>query len=62
MPGRRAAIGLAQNIDRWRDFAPPPFLRTIDVWELGLVIGSAGTAAALLITLNVADRNYRRGH
>lgn len=54
-------IGIAQNIYRWNDAAPPAFLATIDVWELGMVIGSTGTAAALLITLYVADRNYRRG-
>ena len=54
-------IGLAQNIYRWNDAPPPAFLATIDVWELGMVVGSTGTAAALLITLYVADRNYRRG-
>ena len=54
------AIGIMQNIYGWSDAAPPPFIATIDVWKLGMVIGSAGTATALLITLYVADRNYRR--
>lgn len=54
------AIGIVQNIYGWSDAAPPPFIATIDVWKLGTVIGSAGTATALLITLYVADRNYRR--
>lgn len=54
------AIGIVQNIYAWRAAAPPPFIATIDVWKLGMVIGSAGTATALLITLYVADRNYRR--
>ena len=53
-------IGIVQNIYRWGDAAPPPFIASVDVWKLGMVIGSAGTATALLITLYVADRNYRR--
>ena len=53
-------IGIVQNIYRWGDAAPPPLIASVDVWKLGMVIGSAGTATALLITLYVADRNYRR--
>ena len=53
-------IGIVQNIYRWGDAAPPPLIASVDVWKLGMVTGSAGTATALLITLYVADRNYRR--
>ena len=53
-------IGIVQNIYRWGDAPPPPLIASVDVWKLGMVTGSAGTATALLITLYVADRNYRR--
>lgn len=53
-------IGIVQNIYGWSAAAPPPFIASVDVWKLGMVTGSAGTATALLITLYVADRNYRR--
>lgn len=53
-------IGITQNIYGWSAAAPPPFIATVDVWKLGMVIGTVGTAATLLITLYVADRNYRR--
>lgn len=44
----------------WRDAAPPKGIASIDVWKLGMVPGTVGTATAFLVTLYVADRNYRR--
>ena len=40
---------------------PPKGIASVDVWKLGMVVGTAGTATAFLVTLYVADRNYRRG-
>ena len=54
-------IGITQNVYTWAGIAPPPGIASIDVWKLGMVIGTAGTATAFLVTLYVADRNYRRG-
>ena len=55
------AIGITQNVYTWADATPPRWVASIDVWKLGMVTGTAGTAAAFLVTLYVADRNYRRG-
>ena len=55
------AIGITQNVYTWAGIAPPPGIASIDVWKLGMVTGTAGTATAFLVTLYVADRNYRRG-
>ena len=56
-----AAIGLTQNAYIWLGETPPMGLASIDVWKTGTVIGTAGTATALLATLYVAQRNYLRG-
>ena len=53
-------VGIVQNAYSWSNASPPPFIATVDVWKLGMVTGSAGTAAALLVTLYITDRNYRR--
>ena len=55
------AIAVTQNIYAWFEAAPPRAISTIDVGRLGMVVGTSGTAAAFLVTLYVADRNYRRG-
>lgn len=55
------AIGITQNAYTWLDAAPPRGIASIDVGRLGMVVGTGGTAAAFLVTLYVADRNYRRG-
>ena len=56
-----AVIGGVQNFYRWMDSSPPRGIASIDVWKLGMATGTAGTATAFLITLYVAERNYRRG-
>ena len=55
------AIAITQNIYNWVAAAPPPGIAAVDVGRLGMVVGTSGTAAAFLVTLYVADRNYRRG-
>lgn len=55
------AIGITQNVFTWFGVTPPMGIASIDVWKLGMVTGTAGTATAFLVTLYVADRNYRRG-
>lgn len=55
------AIAVTQNVYTWVDSTPPRGIATIDVGRLGMVAGTSGTAAAFLVTLYVADRNYRRG-
>ncbi len=55
------AIAIAQSVYTQVDAPPPAWIAAIDVWKLGMVIGTAGTATAFLATLFVADRNYRRG-
>lgn len=55
-----ALIGLSQNYYAWMGVNLPTGLASIDVWKLGMVIGTSGTATAFLVTLYVADRNYRR--
>lgn len=59
--GFTLAIGITQNVYTWAGIAPPLGIASIDVWKLGMVTGTAGTATAFLVTLYVADRNYRRG-
>lgn len=59
--GFTLAIGITQNVYTWAGIAPPQGIASIDVWKLGMVTGTAGTATAFLVTLYVADRNYRRG-
>ena len=54
------AVGVAQNVYTWTDDNPPVFIASIDVWRLGMVVGTTGTATAVMVTLYVADRNYRR--
>jgi hypothetical protein len=56
--------GGIQNVYRWTETRPPSIIASIDVWKLGMVTGTAGTATAFLITLYVTERNYRRsrGH
>ena len=53
-------VGSTQNVYRWTETSPPSIIASIDVWKLGMVTGTAGTATAFLITLYVAERNYRR--
>jgi hypothetical protein len=55
------AIAVTQNVYTWVDSTPPRGIATIDVGRLGMVAGTSGTAAAFLVTLYAADRNYRRG-
>lgn len=55
------SIGITQNVYTWLNAVPPPGIASINVGQLGLVTGTAGTATAFLVTLYVADRNYRRG-
>ena len=55
------AVGAVQNIYTWTDASPPAIIGSIDVWKLGMVVGTTGTATAVMVTLYVADRNYRRG-
>ena len=54
------AIGVVQNVYTWTDASPPAIIDSIDVWRLGMVVGTTGTATAVMVTLYVADRNYRR--
>ena len=54
-------IAMTQNAYTWLDATPPRGIASIDVGRLGLIVGTGGTAAAFLVTLYVADRNYRRG-
>ena len=55
-----AVLGLTQNVYSWIGETPPRGINSIDVWKMGMVIGSAGTATAFLATLFVAQRNYLR--
>ena len=54
-------IGITQNVYTWLNVVPPLGIASINVGQLGMVTGTAGTATAFLVTLYVADRNYRRG-
>ena len=54
------SVAAIQHVYTWTDAKPPPGVALIDVWKLGMVTGTAGTATAFLVTLFVAERNYRR--
>ena len=54
-------LGIIQNTYSWVGEPPPRWIGSIDVWKLGMVIGTAGTAAAFLATLYFVQRNYLRG-
>ena len=56
-----AALGLTQNAYKWTGGTPPRGIASVDVWKMGMVVGTAGTATAFLATLYVAQRNYLRG-
>ena len=56
-----AALGLTQNAYKWTGGTLPKGIASIDVWKMGMVIGTAGTATAFLATLYVTQRNYLRG-
>ncbi len=58
--GLTAVIGLAQMAYAWTGSAPPGAIASLDVWKLGMVVGTAGTSATLLITLYIAERDYFR--
>lgn len=55
------AIAVTQNIYMWVDATAPRGIASINVGQLGMVTGTAGTATAFLVTLYIADRSYRRG-
>ena len=52
-------IGATQNVYAWLDIAPPKGIASIDAAKLGMVIGTAGTAAAVLASLYITGRDYR---
>lgn len=54
-------VAITQNAYSWSGKNPPPSIAAIDAGRLGMVVGTAGTASAFLVTLYVAERNYRRG-
>ena len=54
------ALGVIQNVYSWIGETSPRGINSIDVWKMGMVIGSAGTATAFLATLFIAQRNYLR--
>ena len=56
-----ATVAIIQNAYSWSGKTPPAGIAAIDTGRLGMVIGTAGTASAFLVTLYVAERNYRRG-
>ena len=56
-----AAVAIVQNAYSWSGNSPPAGIATIDAGRLGMVVGTAGTASAFLVTFYVAERNYRRG-
>ncbi len=56
-----AGLAVIQNTYAWLGSAPPYGIASIDVGRLGVAVGTAGTASAFLVTLYVAERNYRRG-
>ena len=55
------ALAVTKNTFYWIGYEPPSGIKAIDVGRMGMVIGTAGTASAFLVTLYVAERNYRRG-
>ncbi len=56
-----ATVAIIQNAYSWSGNTPPAGIAAIDAGRLGMVTGTAGTATAFLVTLYVAERNYRRG-
>lgn len=56
-----ATVAIIQNAYSWSGNTPPTGIAAIDTGRLGMVIGTTGTASAFLVTLYVAERNYRRG-
>ena len=36
------AIGIIQNAYTWTDASPPAIIDSIDVWRLGMVVGTTG--------------------
>ena len=55
------AVAITQNIYAQLGATLPPTIDSIDAWKLGMVTGTAGTATAFLVTLYVAQRDYKRG-
>ena len=55
-----AVIAAIQNGYIWSGNTPHQGISSIDAGRLGMVIGTSGTASAFLVTLYVAQRNYRR--
>lgn len=55
-----ATVGIIQNAYSWSGESPPVGIAAIDTGRLGMVIGTVGTASAFLVTLYVAERNYRK--
>ena len=56
--GLTALTGLVQMAYAWTGNTPPAAIASIDVWKMGMVVGTAGTSATLLITLYIAERDY----
>ena len=54
------AIALTQNVYSWLDVTSPEGIASIDVWKLGMVTGTVGTATAFLVTLYVTAVNRER--
>ena len=54
-------IGVLQASFLWIGADPPKVIASVDVWKLGMVVGTSGTATAFLVTLYVTAHNYRRG-
>ena len=54
-------VGVTQWVYTWLNAPPPLGIAAIDVGRLSIAAGTTGTATAFLVTLYVADRNYRRG-
>ena len=53
-------VAVVQQGYSWLDASPPKGIASIDVWKLGMVTGTVGTATAFLVTLFVAQRQYQR--
>ena len=54
-------IGVLQASLLWIGVDSPKVIASVDVWKLGMVVGTSGTATAFLVTLYVTAHNYRRG-
>ena len=54
------AIGIIQNAYTWTDASPPAIIDSIDVWRLGMVVGTTGTASAVMVTLFVAGSKLQK--